>query len=210
MATLQQAHDLARILLGERQTPPEVFTDAHLLQLSPEVYREIQRRYSAAGHPLLKDYVNFDISSGTVAITDGTGTYPAAGIVIKPITLWEGAQGSTLIGSFVQMEEAWPYLIPRAVTAVLTHWEWKNKTLYFVGSSASRTVRMLYSKYLADLTAVGDLLAIPNVVGALAQGTAAAAARARGADARSKDLESVFGDIVNELIAADAGRGTGA
>lgn len=208
MATLQEAHDLARVLLGERQSPPEVFTDAFLLTISKDIYREIQRRFEAAGVPLLKDYVLFDVTSGTVSVTDGQSTYPAAGIVIKPITLWEGAQGSTLISAFTQMEEAWPFLIPRGVTAVLTHWEWKNKTLYFIGSSASRTVRMLYAKYLTDLAAVGDTLAIPNVVGALAQGTAAMAARSRGSSLAG-DLEDIFDAIVQELIAADGGRNLG-
>lgn len=207
MATLTQAHDLARTLLGERQVPAEVFTDAFLLSLSPEIYREIQRRMAAAGVAALKDYAQFDIAALAVSITDGGAGYPLT--VIKPIRLWERAQASILFSDFVQMEEAWPELIPRANVATLVHWEWKSKTLYFVGSSTARTVRMLFAKYLTDLTAVGNTLDIPDCMGALAHGTAATAARSRGSTLAA-DLESVFDAMVEKLIERDGGRNTGA
>jgi len=207
MATLQQAHDLARSLLGERQTPPEVFTDVFLLDHSKAAYREIQRRMAAAGVTLSKAYVQFDVAIAVQSVTDGAVGYPTT--VIKPIRLWERAQASVLFADFVQMEEAWPEIIPRAAVATLIHWEWKDKTLFFVGSSAARTIRMLYAKYLADLTGVGDALLIPDSLDALAQGTAAFAARSRGSTLAG-DLETIFDAMVQKMIEADGGRLTGA
>ena len=207
MATLLEAHDLARTLLGERQVPAEVFVDSFLLPLSKEIYREIQRRLAAAGVPQLKDYGQFNIAAATTSVTDGAVGYPLT--VIKPVRLWERDQTSVLFADFVQMEEAWPELIPRAAVAALAHWEWKAKTLFFVGASGNRTVRMLFAKFLTDLAAVGDTLAIPDCMGALAYGTAAAAARSRGSGLAA-DLDTVFEGMVQKLIERDAGRNTGA
>src|SRR5206468_3782104 len=113
--------DLARILLGERQTPPEVFTDAFLLKLSIECYREIQRRFARQGYPRLKDYAQFDValSVNPVSVTDGAAGYPTT--VIQPLRLWERLATSVLYSDFVQMEEADPELIPRATLASLVH-----------------------------------------------------------------------------------------
>lgn len=210
MSTLSDANNLARALLAEWEATAEVYTDENLVEFGKAVYREIQRRFAVAGHPLLEEYVLFDITAGVTSISDGSGSYPAAGVVIAPKILWEGAQGSTLLSAFVQMEEAFPYLIPRAQTAVLTHWEWKNKVIYFIGSSATRTVRMLYAKYLTDLVDQTSNLLIPNSVDAMAYGIAAAAARARGAQAVSKDAETIFDSIVTGMIGTDAGRMVGA
>ena len=207
MATLLDAHDLARNLIAEWQTPPEVFTDARLLEFSPEVYKDIQRRFAAAGHPRLKVYDLFDIAAGVTSATSGDASFPTD--MIKPFVLWEAAQGSLSLSAFSQMEEAWPYLIPRAALATLIHWEWKNNTIYFVGASATRTVRMLYAKYLPELTAVGNTLLIDDVVGALAQGISAAAAFARGST-RAEGLKTDFENTVASLIAVDGSRMGGA
>jgi hypothetical protein len=207
MAILTDAHNLARTLLGERQTPPEVFNDTFLLGLSPEIYREIQRRLAAAGVAQLKDYAVFNVAIATLSVTDGAVGYPLT--VIKPRKLWERDQASVLFADYVEMEEAWPSLIPRAAVTALVHWEWKNKTLYFVGGLGARTIRMEFAKYLADLTAVGDTLAIPDCMGALAYGTAAAAARSRGSGLAA-DLDTVFEGMVQKLIERDMGRATGA
>ncbi|MCI0725045.1 MAG: hypothetical protein L0338_39685 [Acidobacteria bacterium] len=203
MATLLEAHDLARTLLGERQSPPEVFTDVFLLPLSKEVYREIQRRLARNGFPRLKDYAQFNLTAGVLSITDGAAGYPTT--VIQPMRLWERDQASALFADFVQMEEADPELIPRATVTALVHWEWKNDSLNFVGATGNRTIRMLFAKYLVDLAAVGDTLAIKDVVGALAAGTAAAAARSRGSTL-APDMDTLFTDYVQKLIDRDFGR----
>jgi hypothetical protein len=201
VATLSDAHNLARSLLGERQSPPEVFTDTFLLTLSPEVYREIQRRLTLAGFPQLRDYVTFTVLTNVTSVTDGHAGYPTT--VIKPLRLWERSSGSTAFSDFVLMEQADPELVPRAQTAILSHWQWQTKSILLVGASADRTVRMFYSKFLTDLTATSDTLAIADSVGAMAYGTAAAAARSRGSDLAA-DLEKVFESMVKELITREA------
>ncbi len=209
MATLQQVHDLARALMGERQAPPEVYTDAFLLTLSPSVYREIQRRFANAGVQHLIDTVNFDIATGTLVAGPGTTGWPALGI-IKPIRLWERLQSSALFADFVLMEEADPELVIRAPLATLSHWEWRSYMINFIGATVNVTVRMQYAKYLADLTAVGNTLLITDSLDAMAYGTAAEAARSRGSLDKAKDFETMFNGLVQGLIDSDKARQEGA
>jgi hypothetical protein len=209
MATLQQVHDLVRSIVGERQTPPEVYTDAFLLTLSPSVYREIQRRFAQAGVQHLIDVASFNIAIGVLVAGVGTAGWPTDGI-IKPIRLWERAQASALFSDYVLMEEADPELIPRATLATLSHWEWRSYIINFLGALTARTVRMQYSKYLADLTAVGDTLLITDSLDAMGYGTAAEAARSRGALDKAKDFETMFNGLVQGLIDSDKSRQEGA
>jgi len=209
MATLTDVHNLVRALVGERQTPPEVYTDAFLLTISPSVYREIQRRFGAAGVQNLIDVAQFNIASGILVAGVGTTGWPAAGI-IKPIRLWERPQVSALFSDFVLMEEADPELQIRATLATLSHWEWRSYIINFIGASGNVTVRMQYAKYLADLTAVGDTLLITNSLDAMAYGTAAQAAESRGATEKMKAFETMFDTIVQTLIDEDSARKEGA
>jgi len=213
MATLADVFARVRFLVGERQTPPEVYTDAFLGLGAPGVYNEIQRRFAMEGHPLLKDYAQFNITAGILVAGAATVGWPGspASLVIKPIRLWERPQASVLFADFVPMEEADPELIPRAQTTVLTHWDWGSGSIDFIGSSVNTTVRMNYAKYLAALTgAAADILLIPNSVEAMAYGVAAEASRSRGAADKAEGFFGMFDEIVKEMISADGSRGTGA
>lgn len=203
MATLADALALARTWMGERQSPPEVFTDDFLIPIAQEVYRDIQRLLEKAGFPLLSDYAQFDVATGTGLVEDGDTGYPTD--VLKPIRLWERAQGSALFADFVPMEEADPDLIPRAATNELTNWEWQGEKILFIAALTDRTVRMKYDKYLADLVDENSTLEIKDSVGAMSLGIAAGAGMSRGSPF-AKDAELLYQGTVEEMINREQGR----
>lgn len=210
--TLAQVFARARAIVGALP-PDEVYTDTRLGTFAPGVYKEIQRRFALAGHPLLKDYAQFNIAAGILLAGAATTGWPGspASLVIYPIRLWERPQTSALFSDFVPMEEADPDLIPRVATAPLTHWDWGAGQIDFIGATVNATIRMLYAKYLAALTgAAGDVLLIPDSVEAMAYGVAAEAVRSRGAKDKAEAFFGQFGEIVGEMINSDAGRNTGA
>jgi len=211
--TLALVFARARALVGAL-APDEVYTDARLGSFAPGVYREIQRRFAMAGHVLLSDYAQFNVTAGVLSVGAATVGWPGTpddNLVIKPTRLWERPQASVLFSDFVEMEEVDPYLIPRAQTTVLTHYEWGGRTIDLVGSSVNTTIRMAYAKYLAPLTgAAGDVLLIPDSVEAMAYGVAAEAVTSRGAKEKGEAFFGQFGEIVERMIQSDAGRLQGA
>ncbi len=208
--TAGQITSLSRSLLNDAQG--NLFTDAVLLPYANSAYRALQRALANAGAGgFLSD--NFQVvvtavvaadASVQVSITDSTpppNQLPTD--LLFPLKLWERPNGSAQ--EFVEMVDLTRHggLPSRPQGLTLSIWEWRADGIYFLGATQDTQVRVRYLKSFPDLTDATSPVLVRNAQEAIAYGTAALAAGARGSpfaqtwdDAASDAIESLIASAV--------------
>jgi len=139
-------------------------------------------------------------------------TIPASGTafstppvdLIAPIQLWENAPAGPL-ANYQLMTESDP--LPNvAQVATLVWWAWVNEVVTFIGSSASRMVKMVYWKRITVPQANTDLIGFIDGELYLAPRTAAIAYGSTG-DGNSMGVLAGLADAsLSEVILSNRGR----
>lgn len=128
------------------------------------------------------------------------GTYPALPQdMYNPVWVQERQAGAS--AGFCKM---WPRpngLPTRMQYQSLVDWEWRNSTLYFVGATIPRDIRLRYNRFYTDLAQVtGDLTPMPVMRCGSAMGwyIAAEFSNPRGGE-QAADLEA-HGDMETDQL----------
>lgn len=207
--TVGQVTALVRSLLND--AAGNVFTDAVLLPYANSAYRRCQRKLANSGSDLfITDDVLLivkaipaaqqDPSTQTV-INDATpapNQLPAN--LLVPSKVWERPSGTKQ--DFVEMVDLTSHggLPSRIQGFTLGEYEFRTDGLYFVGATVDTQIRLRYVGALPVLAGASDTILIRNSQEALAYGTAAAAANARGSEAAVK-FDTAAEDSIEDLVA---------
>lgn len=169
------------------------YTFESLLPYLNKAYRELQDYYNLHG---LKTTVDVSALVAVPASTTQLTTPPAD--LLRPITLSERTPSSS--EQFLEMDErSWePDEVP---TTRLRIWTWREESIWFLGATADRELRIRYVKSLGELTGVGSFVGIVNSKSALAARTAALGARYIGENpTRAEELDTETGRALDRLI----------
>jgi hypothetical protein len=189
--TAQQVVSEAQSLLND--APGIFYTFDSLLPYLNKAYRELQDYYRLHG---LKTTVDVAAVILVPAGSLSLGNPPPD--MLRPISLAERTPGST--EQFTDMDErSWEP--DETNTNHLRLWTWREETIYFVGASADREIRIRYVKSLADLTGGNSFIGISNSKLVLASRTAALGARFIGENStRADELDTETGQALDRLI----------
>ena len=206
--TAGQITSLVRSLLNDAQG--NLFTDAVLLPYANSAYRAVQRELANAGAGgFLTDNAQLVVAavgaadpSLQVSITDATAPpnqLPTD--LLAPLKLWERANGSS--DDFVEMVDLSRHggLPSRAQGVTLGVWEWRADGIYFLGATQDTQVRIRYLKSFPDLADATSPVLVRNAQEAIAYGTAALAAWARGTPLAEK-WDTAASDAIESLVSA--------
>lgn len=153
----------------------------------------------------LQDYYNLHGLKTTVT-TATLVTVPANALslqnpppdLLRPLHLAERTPGTS--EQFTDMDErSWePDETP---TNHLRIWTWREETIFFVGATADREIRIRYVKGLSALSGPGSFVGITNSKLVLASRTASLGARYIGENpTRADELDSETGRALDRLI----------
>jgi hypothetical protein len=174
------------------------WTDAALMPKLQQAHRELQVKLRRAAAPVMKGtYIETIPASGTAFSTPPVD-------LIAPIQLWENAPAGPL-ANYQLMTESDP--LPNvAQVATLVWWAWVNEVVTFIGSSASRMVKMVYWKRITVPQANTDLIGFIDGELYLAPRTAAIAYGSTG-DGNSMGVLAGLADAsLSEVILSNRGR----
>jgi hypothetical protein len=174
------------------------WTDAALMPKLQQAHRELQVKLRRAAAPVMKGTYVETVNPSAI----GFATPPAD--LIAPIQIWENAPAGP-ITNYQLMTEADP--LPNVVASTtLVWWAWVNETVVFIGSSASRMVKMLYWRRLTVPQSNTDLIGFIDGELYLAPRTAAIAYGSTG-DANSMNVLATLADgSLSEVILSNRGR----
>lgn len=174
------------------------WTDAALMPKLQQAHKELQIKLRRAAAPVMRaTYVE------TVATPNLVFATPPADLV-SPIQLWETASGGG-VGTYVLMTEQ-DTLPDVAQAATMIYWAWVNEAVVFVGSSASRKIKMLYWRALTLPALNTDTIGFLNGELYLAPRLAAIAMGATGQAAEYASLTQMAEASLTEVILANRGR----
>ena len=186
----------ARTLLNDDAAT--LWTDTSLFPKLAQAHRELQTKLRFAAAPVMRAiYTETLAANATVFVNQPTN-------MVEPITLQETDSAGTL-ANFTPMTEADP--LPNiAPGATLVYWQWADEIVTFIGSTASRTVKMVYWRSLVIPTVNTALIGFINGELYLAPRVAALAAASVG----NKDVAALATGMaeaaLNEVILSNRGR----
>lgn len=169
------------------------YTNTALLPYLNKAYRELQNVMNLHG---LKNTVDV---SATLTVTAGSTTIAAPPAdMLRPIELAERTPGSG--DQFTPMDErSWEPEDEQSTS--LGVWTWREETIYLLGATQDREVRIRYVKSLSVLSGDGSIIAITNALTVLAARTAALAARFIGENpSRADELDTETGFSLDTFI----------
>jgi hypothetical protein len=189
--TAQQVVTEAQGLLND--APGIFYTFDSLLPYLNKAYRELQDYYRLHG---LKTTVDVAIITQVPAGDVFLANPPAD--MLRPISIGERTPGSS--DQFSDMDErSWEP--DESNTNHLRIWTWREETIFFVGASQDREIRIRYVKSLTDLTGAGSIIGITNSKLVLASRTASLGARYIGENStRADELDLETGRALDRLI----------
>jgi len=206
--TAGQITALVRSLLNDAQG--NLFTDTVLLPYLNSAYRKVQRAIgNAGGGGFIQDDALLVVAavagpdtSLQVSISDATAPpnqLPTD--LLVPLKLWERPNLSTQ--EFDEMVDLTRHggLPSRVQDVVLSVWEWRADGLWFLGATQDTQIRLRYLKAYPDFTDATSPVLIRNAQEALAYGTAAGAAWARGSPLAEK-WDDAASDAIEDLVVA--------
>jgi hypothetical protein len=206
--TAGQITCLVRSLLNDAQG--NLFTDTVLLPYLNSAYRKVQRAIgNTGGGGFIQDDVLLVVTAVTqtdpslqVSITDATeppNQLPTD--LLVPLKLWERANGSC--DDFVAMVDLTRHggLPSQVQDTTLGMWEWRADGLWFLGATQDTQIRLRYMKAYPDFTDSTSPVLVRNAQEALAYGTAALAAWARGSPLAEK-WDDAATDAIEDLVSA--------
>jgi len=163
-----------------------------------QAHRELQVKLRRAAAPVMKGtYLETIPIGSTVFATQPTD-------IIAPIQLWEKLPADP-ITMYALMTEADP--LPNvAQAATLTWWGWFNENIAFVGSTASRAVKMIYWRALRVPTANSDPVGFIDGELYLAPRVAAIAYGSTGDATSMQILAGIADSSLGEVILSNRGR----
>jgi len=200
----EDALNLARALVND--TAGVVFTDTLLMPLLNCAYRGLQRELAEAGVSVLAEQQDLDLETDPVSgvtpmeISD-TSSPQLPTDCLAPHMLWERATANST-DVFVPMEKftSGGGMLNLQPSTYLRLWEWREDKVNLIGATQSITVRIRYEKVLPELMLGTDPVQIRSATDPLAFGTAALAARSRGARALAQDLMGAAAMATENLI----------
>lgn len=174
------------------------WTDAALFPKLQQAHRELQIKLRRAAAPLMKT----TYTETVVASSTGFATPPDD--LVAPIQLWEQTPDAD-ISTFALMTEADP--LPNVDPATtMIWWAWVEEVVTFIGSTANRTIKMLYWRALPIPQVNTDPIGFINGELYLAPRTAAIAAASVGQSQEMQTLAAVADASLNEVILSNRGR----
>lgn len=169
------------------------YTLDSLLPYLNKAYRELQDYYNLHG---LKTTVAMSTYLPVPAGTTQMTTIPAD--MLRPTQLAERTPGT--VEQFTDMDErSWEP--DETQTNHLRVWTWREETIYLVGATVDREVRIRYVKSLSPFSGTGSFIGITNAKLVLASRTAALAARYIGENpTRADELDTETVRALDRLI----------
>lgn len=174
------------------------WSDAALIPKAQQAHKELQIKLRRAAAPLMKNtYIETLGIGATVFATPPTD-------LVAPIQLWENApSGANNLWQLMTESDPLPNVLQ---VATLIWWAWVEEVVTFIGSTASRQVKMLYWRALPLPQANTDLIGFLNGELYLAPRTAALAAGSVGQAEEMTALASLADQSLTEVILSNRGR----
>ena len=148
-----------------------VYTNTKCMPFLRRAYEELQNNLQLNDVPIVLD------RSAAINVTAGVLTVPATTLanMILPIWLEERTPGDSEIDWSPMTPMIWEP--NRAQVDFLGVWVWREETIYLLGSTAAREVRVTYLKSLPTLVDQESIVYVSNANNFLASKTAASMAR---------------------------------
>lgn len=174
------------------------WTDNALMPKLQHAHRELQVKLRRAAAPVMKgSYTETINPGGLVFLAQPTD-------IIAPIQLWEKLPADP-VQNYQLMTEADP--LPNvATTTTLTWWAWVEEIVTFLGSTASRAVKMTYWRRITVPQANTDPVGFIDGELYLAPRTAAIAYGSTGDATSMATLATIADASLDQVILSNRGR----
>ena len=186
----------ARTLLNDDAS--QNWSDAALMPKLQHAHRELQVKLRRSAAPVMKATYSEVISAGQSTFS----SQPTD--IIAPIQLWEKLPADP-VNLYAPMTESDP--LPNVVqVTTLVWWAWVREVVTFLGSTASRQVKMTYWRALPVPQSGSDLVGFIDGELYLAPRTAAIAYGSTGDPASMQVLAAMADAALAEVILSNRGR----
>jgi hypothetical protein len=170
----------AKTLLND--TSGILYPNEKLLPFLNKAYREVQSKLNLYGLQYLEEV------GSLIPIPAGTVIVPSPADMVRPLQLAERTAGTT--NQFTPMDlRSWePDTRPGRDLRV---WVWREETIYLIGATEDKEIRLRYLKTLSALSGDGSVIGISGAMTVLAARTAALASRFLGENPSRADMLDV-------------------
>ena len=191
---------IARVADHANDTNMSAMTTDELFKPIDAANKSSYRACASAGVAVAEKFSDLTVGIG-IALLDGASTPTLPTDLVRPIRLWEKAS----IGA-VYLTKMQPVTdLPDEVTqAKLRYWVWRNGKIYFVGSTVSNVVRVIYHYKVTDLTDVLNNIWNDDLLDVIAMAAAAHYVRKKGGEAFATSLEARAAAELTNFIKAEA------
>lgn len=179
----------AAILLNDQAQT--TWTNAVLLPHVVDAFEELVEGLESVGASILKE-----VSAAiTVTANATTATLPSDVVAIYRVS--ERKSGSTDLYDLMA-EKSW--LPEETKTTLLRYWQYREQTIYFLGATEAREIKLEYLKNLTNLTTTSSVIDILHSTRFLQYRTSAIAAGFRGEnEERAKYLGAIADGALDQI-----------
>lgn len=179
------------------------FTDASLLPIINMVFRQIQDKLITNGSTKFVGYFSpITVTAGDTDIPEGGAAGELPTNFHSPISLQERAVGAT---SYTPMKEK--LVLPDLTQQPeLLYWQWADDRIKLIGATSDREVRIYGNKFLPELSAIGDSIALGFTKGYIAARVASIAAASIGQNQTKADSIRVVADELEHTVLSTIAR----
>jgi hypothetical protein len=200
MATLTNVVTRVQSLLGD--VSGDYWT---ITTLTPHInagLRKVSRKYRA--HSIRFGRARATLTPLAIGVTSMTRatTLALPSDFLEPFEICEKAVGAADT-EYVLLDQAADQLpdIPQSET--LGVWDWFSNTIWFIGATTARTLRIDYQRGITDLSAGADVLVVDDSLDAVSYFGAAEAAHSVGQSQLAANLEAQGNDSLADLITTE-------
>jgi hypothetical protein len=198
--TLTNVVTRAQAALGDQSG--DFWVLANLLPHINTAYRAVDRAYRTHAIPFARGRtVITPFTAGSVKL-DRTTTPPCPADFLEPDELWEKNVGDPDTG-YVLMGRATNQLPDIVQSSSLNMWDWFQGSIYFVGATTDRTIRLDYQRGVVDLVSGSDSLVIDDALDPVALMGAGWAALSAGQSALGGSLVQQGNAVLDDLITTE-------
>lgn len=194
MSTVLEVNDDARSLLNDQIA--SLWTDAVLLPLLNEAYRELQTKLKSADCPI-------QIAQESTVLAASAVVFVPANI-IEPIRGWERPSINPDDTTYVRMTEklTLPFLNPGATLNV---WQWDGTQINFIGATANTKVLFRFFAFNVPLVLTSDNIPFINAENYLSPRLASLANQSIGEATQCTYYENMANMNLDEVIKSNRG-----
>ena len=199
--TLTNIVTRAQAALGDQSG--DFWVLANLLPFINTAYRSFDRAYRINSIPFARARVVLTpFTAGTLKLDRTTSPLACPTDFLEPIEIWEKNVGDPDTG-YGLMDRASDQLPDIAQGTSLNIWDWFQGSIYFLGATTDRTLRLDYQRGVVDLVSGTDALVLDDALDPVAYLAASEAANSVGQKALGDSLLAKGTQMIDDLVTTE-------